>query len=143
MINEGGKLDYACCIYPTAPFLLPEYLKQGLEELQNHNAPAAISVTTFDFSILHGFKRCQDDSLAFIWPEYEYTRSQDLPEFFHDAGQFYWVNVQKFQEEKRLIMPGARPIFLPRKRVQDMNTLEDWDAAELMAEVLLYEENKR
>jgi pseudaminic acid cytidylyltransferase len=143
MGNEGNKLEYACCLYPTAPFLLPEYLRSGLDELRKHNAPAAISVTTFDFPILRGFKCCQDGSLAFNWPEYEYARSQDLPEFFHDAGQFYWVNVRKFCEQKRLVMPGTRPVLLPRKRVQDLDTPEDWEAAELMAKVLLHEETEK
>lgn len=136
----GSEPEFACCIYPTAPFLLPEFLRQGLAELRDHNAPAALSVTTFGFPPLRGFTRNDDGSIAFAWPEHEYTRSQDLPEFFHDAGQFYWVNVSRFQKEKRLIMPGARPVVLPRKRVQDLDTQEDWEVAELMAKVLCGEE---
>ena len=134
--TEGTPFTYACCIYPTAPFLLPEYLQQGLLELEHHNAPAAVSVTAFDFPILRGFKLCEDGSLAFRWPEYELTRSQDLPEFYHDAGQFYWVDAQKFYEQKRLLMPGTRPVILPRKRVQDLDTPEDWEMAELKAKAL-------
>lgn len=134
---SGAPAEYACCIYPTAPFLLPEYLIEGLRQMRDNNAPAAVSVTTFDFPILRGFKELADGSLAFNWPDFELTRSQDLPEFYHDAGQFYWVNIARFREEKRLIMPGTRPVKLPRKRVQDLDTPEDWDAAELMAHVLL------
>ena len=69
------------------------------------------------------------------------TRSQDLPEFYHDAGQFYWVDVEAFRASERIIMPGIRPIILPRRRVQDLDTFEDWEAAELMARVLLQEEH--
>jgi pseudaminic acid cytidylyltransferase len=140
--KDGCLPEYACCIYPTAPFLLPEYLRQGLLVVREQNAPAAFSVTTFDFPILRGFKVCDDGSMAFNWPEYAMTRSQDLPEFLHDAGQFYWVNVQQFFQTKQMLMPGTRPIVLPRKRVQDLDTLEDWDAANLMAQVLLKEESK-
>jgi pseudaminic acid cytidylyltransferase len=138
---ESAEPKYACCIYPTAPFLLPEDLRQGLAELRKHTAPTVLSVTTFDFPVLRGFKRCEDGSLAFNWPEYELTRSQDLPEFYHDAGQFYWVDVSQFRKTQRLIMPGARPIILPRKRVQDLDTPEDWELAELMAAVLLREKS--
>ena len=137
---DGSEPEYACCIYPTAPFLLPEDLQAGLAEIRKYNAPSALSVTTFDFPVLRGFKCCEDGSLAFNWPEYELTRSQDLPEFYHDAGQFYWVNVSQFRKTKRLIMPGARPVILPRKRVQDLDTPEDLETAELMAHVLLREE---
>ena len=137
LINNNSNPEYACCIYPTAPFLLPEYLQQGLEELREQNAPAVLSVTTYAYPVLRAFKHCESGYLSYNWPEYELTRSQDLPEFYHDAGQFYWVNVRAFCEQKRIIMPGTRPIILPRKYVQDLDTLEDWDVAELMAAFLL------
>lgn len=137
---QGSVVSYACCIYPTAPFLRPDDLRRGLDELRRTGSPVALSVTTFDFPILRAFKRCEDDSVAFHWPEYELTRSQDLPEFYHDAGQFYWVDATAFRRSRRLIMPGARPVVLPRKRVQDLDTPEDWEVAELMAKVLLQDE---
>ncbi len=140
---EGSDPQYACCIFPTAPFLLPEYLRQGLETMRSRNAPSVVSVTTFDFPVLRCFKVCEDGSLAFNWPEYRYARSQDLPEFYHDAGQFYWIDVARFREAKRLIIPGTLPVILPRKRVQDLDTPEDWDVAELMAHVLLRGETMR
>lgn len=139
---DGCPITHACCIYPTAPFLRPDDLRRGLDELRQHGAPVALSVTTFDFPILRAFKRCEDSSVAFNWPEYALTRSQDLPEYYHDAGQFYWVNVAAFRKSQRLIMPGARPVILPRKRVQDLDTFEDWEAAELMAHVLLQDDGQ-
>ena len=137
MTSEGSPPEYACCIYPTAPFLLPEYLQQGLHEIVSSGAPGAMSVTSFDFPILRAFALDANGNIAFNWPEHELTRSQDLPDFYHDAGQFYWVKVKEFMASKRLVMPGTRPVFLPRKRVQDLDTLEDLEAAELMAHVLL------
>lgn len=132
----GDKIDFACCIYPTAPFLHPDDLRKGLKEVREGGALGALSVTTFDFPILRAFKMENDGSLAFNWPEHEMTRSQDLPEFYHDAGQFYWVNVAAFHAEPRIVMPGARPVILPRSRVQDIDTHEDWEAAELMMRAL-------
>ena len=128
---------YACCLYPTAPFVSADALRQGLELLRTTDAPGALSVTTFDFPILRALRRLEDGSVAFNWPEHELTRSQDLPEFYHDAGQFYWVRVEAFLSSERLIMPGMLPLVLPRKRVQDLDTPEDWENAELMAQVLL------
>ncbi len=137
LAQNGIKPEYICCIYPTAPFLQPEYLRQGLDEIKAHNAPGSLAVTTFDFPVLRAFHQCPDGSVAFHWPEYELTRSQDLPEFFHDAGQFYWLNVQCFLKQKRVIMPGMRPILLPRERTLDIDTPEDWAMAELMGQILL------
>lgn len=134
---QGWVIDNVCCIYPTAPFLLPDDLKHGLDELTKWKAPCALSVTSFDFPILRAFKREKDGTIQFNWPEYALTRSQDLPEFYHDAGQFYWLDAKKFSQGKQLIMPGARPVIIPRKRVQDLDTPEDWEVAELMAKELL------
>lgn len=138
MLEQGGdRVEYACCIYPTAPFIRAEVLREGLQILKETGAPAAVTVTSFDFPILRAFKKCADGSLAFNWPEHELARSQDLPEFYHDAGQLYWVRVADFLRHKKIIIPGSMPIRLERKYVQDLDTQEDWEAAELMAKVLL------
>ncbi|MDL2259837.1 pseudaminic acid cytidylyltransferase [Deltaproteobacteria bacterium OttesenSCG-928-K17] len=134
---ENLNPEYLCCIYPTAPFVRPEDLARGLETVRSSGAPGAVSVTTFDFPILRAFKLAEDGAVSWSWPEYEMTRSQDLPEFYHDAGQFYWLKADEFLKIGRLIMPGTRPVVLPRARVQDIDTPEDWEAAELMAKVLL------
>jgi CMP-N-acetylneuraminic acid synthetase len=65
------------------------------------------------------------------------TRSQDLPEAYHDAGQFYWLNVERFMAEPRLYYPDSIPLILPRWRVQDIDTEEDWERAELMYAALV------
>ena len=136
MLVHGQALDNICCIYPTSPFITAEDLKRGLDIMTAHNAPAAISVTTFAFPILRAFKELDDGSVVFNWPDHELTRSQDLPEFLHDAGQFYWLNATEFSRQKRLTPPGTRPVLLPRKQVQDLDTPEDWDTAELMAKAM-------
>jgi N-acylneuraminate cytidylyltransferase len=69
-------------------------------------------------------------------PEHRLTRSQDLEEAYHDAGQFYWGRTQAFLEDRPTFSDAAIPIVLPRSRVQDIDTLEDWRRAELMFDVL-------
>ena len=71
-----------------------------------------------------------------IWPEYENYRSQDLPEAYHDAGQFYWANTNKFMKEKALFAKDSLPVILPRYLVQDIDTAEDWKTAERMFSVM-------
>ena len=134
--DHGGLPQYACCIYPTAPFMQSTDLAKGLECMQAHNAPAAMSVTSFDFPILRALKVGPNGDVAFNWPEYALTRSQDLPEFLHDAGQFYWVDTERFLACGVLLMPGMVPVVLPRSRVQDLDTPEDWEVAENMAKAM-------
>ena len=67
-----------------------------------------------------------------FWPENRDKRSQDLPAAYHDAGQFYWGNTEKFLQDKTLYTEKSLPIVLPRYLVQDIDTPEDWETAEKM-----------
>jgi len=129
-------LEYACCLYATAPFVQPEYLRQGLELLTSTGASSALSVTSFPFPIFRGLKINTQGALEMFWPEYRMTRSQDLPEAFHDAGQFYWMNVAKYVQSPVLYAPDALPVILPRHFVQDIDTQEDWTRAEIIYNLL-------
>lgn len=128
-----GPVKYACCIYATAPLLCPEYLEQGLKMLQLKGAASALSVTTFPSPIFRALRVVKDGRLAWQWTEFAETRSQDLPETFHDAGQFYWVDAESFKL-KADGMFNAVPIVLPRRLVQDIDSPEDWVVAERLFE---------
>jgi N-acylneuraminate cytidylyltransferase len=65
-------------------------------------------------------------------PEYELTRSQDLEESYHDAGQFYWGEVSAFSQKLAIFSQHSRCVILPRKQVQDIDTPEDWEFAEAL-----------
>jgi pseudaminic acid cytidylyltransferase len=132
--EQGDDVKYACCIYPTAPFVRSEDLITGYEFLVKSKSTGVFSVTEFDFTIFRALKISKYGCLEMIWPEHELTRSQDLPKSYHDAGQFYWVDSLKFLEEKKLYAKDSRPVILPRILVQDIDTAEDWEVAEIMYE---------
>jgi pseudaminic acid cytidylyltransferase len=136
LAQDGASSDYACCIYPTAPFITAEYLRQGFEELTRNNVSSVISVTTFSFPIFRAFERSEKGNLEMIWPEHELTRSNDLPDAYHDAGQFYWLDTKIFLEEGKMYGRDARPVILPRYLVQDIDSPEDWETAERMFKAL-------
>jgi pseudaminic acid cytidylyltransferase len=128
--NNGENFNYVCCIYSTAPFIQIEYLKKGLELLKKYNSTSAFSVTSYPYQILRSLKINSKGRIEMICPQYFDKRSQDLPEAYHDAGQFYWANVDKYLIEKRFFSKDSIPIVIPRYLVQDIDTLEDWELAE-------------
>lgn len=142
MVKKDVPAEYACCIYATAPFVLPQYLRQGYDIIRQTGAGAVFSVTAYPASIYRALRIETDGRLAMVRPEHELTRSNDLPEAYHDAGQFYWLDCRRFLDEKRIYMDDARPVILPRSMVQDIDTPEDWEAAEAMYEVLQKMKNK-
>ena len=136
LMESGCDVDYVCCLYAAAPFVRAEYIRKGLELLRKRGSSAAFSVTTFPFPIFRALKIIETGHLQMFWPEYELTRSQDLPHAYHDAGQFFWVDAKTFLERPRLYAPDALPVILPRHLVQDIDTPEDWARAELMYQAL-------
>lgn len=142
-IQEAQKLwgpaEFTCCIYATSPFTSSNDIRDGLDKLTQSNADFAFAVTTFAYPIQRALKRTPTNRVAMFCPEHRLTRSQDLVEAFHDAGQFYWGRTQAFLEDRSTFSEAAIPIPLPRSRVQDIDTLEDWRRAELMFEALARE----
>ncbi len=136
LTESGYSPEYACCLYATAPFIQKEYIRQGLEKINQYSCNTTYTVTTFPFPVFRGLKINSVGCLEMIWPENEMKRSQDLPEAYHDAGQFYWVNCEKFAKQPKLYADDSRPILLPRHLVQDIDTLEDWTRAEYMYKAL-------
>ena len=136
-LNEHNfAADYFCCIYATAPFVQPKHIIEGFNILKRTKAATAFSVTTFPYPIFRALKIGKDGCIEMFWPEYENARSNDLPEAYHDAGQFYWGNTKRFLTEKKLFSSDSVPVILPRYLVQDIDTLEDWETAEKMYSAL-------
>jgi len=138
LAKRGETYKYICTLYATAPLLQKEYLIKGYAELQQSDAKNAFSATTMPFPIQRTFKLNDNGRCEMFTPEHYMTRSQDLEEAYQDAGQFYW---EKREQKSDEVMFGkdSIPVILPRHLVQDIDTLEDWERAELMYKVLYKE----
>jgi N-acylneuraminate cytidylyltransferase len=126
--EESPRL--VCCLYATAPFVSATDISAGLQQLEKQDAAYAFSVTSYNFPIQRAIKITANDSIEMFAPEYFNTRSQDLEEAFHDAGQFYWGKSEAWIAEKVIFGSESVPVILPRHRVQDIDTPEDWLRAE-------------
>ena len=134
--NNGCSVESACCIYATAPFISGDYLSQGFTKLRSTpDAEIVFSVTTFAFPIFRALKILENGRVGMFFPENELVRSQDLPDAWHDAGQFYWGTEAAFKRNIGVFSANSYPIILPRYLVQDIDTLEDWERAERMFRV--------
>jgi len=130
--NHGEDIQYACCIYATAPFIQAEYLRQGFEQLKTSGKSYTFSVTSFPFPIQRAVRINKAGFVEAIYPENIFKRSQDLEETYHDAGQFYWGKTVAFLNDIITYSTESVPIILPRYLVHDIDTPEDWHRAELI-----------
>lgn len=134
--QQAWGVKNVCCIYATAPFLIPEFIQKGLQELTKNTINYAFSATSFPFPIQRAIKLNSEQRVEMFQPEHLNTRSQDLEEAYHDAGQFYWGTASAFLQGKPFFSPESKAILLPRKRVQDIDTPEDWELAEALYKAL-------
>ena len=135
--KNGEQVSYVCCIYATAPFVSSKYLIKAYQDLINQNKSYAFSVTTYSFPVERSFVINQSNVIENLFPDMTLSRSQDLQEVYHDAGQFYWGLADAFLNDLPIFSRHSIPIILPRYLVQDIDTIEDWKQAELMFESYL------
>jgi pseudaminic acid cytidylyltransferase len=134
--DDGTDVTAVCCIYATAPFIREADLAAALAKLESGAWQYVFSATTFAFPIFRSFRMTAADGVEMFYPQHFATRSQDLPEALHDAGQFYWGRVNAWLNNARFFEEESTVLMIPRWRVQDIDTLEDWERAEVMMRVL-------
>ncbi len=139
--SMGQDFDAFCCIYPTAPFVTGKRLKEAMELLGH--ADSVMPVVPFSYPPQRGLLISEAGFLEQQFPEYALTRSQDLPKIYHDCGQFYACRTKAFFDEGTTDVKGLIPLVLSEMEVQDIDTLEDWELAEIKYQKLIKEHTHR
>lgn len=135
-VAQGQTPTQVCCLYATAPFVSAEDLRRGLTVLTETGSDYAFSVTSYAFPIQRAIRITPAGRVEMFSAEHFNTRSQDLEEAYHDAGQFYWGRAEAWLRGRMIFSPAAAPVMLPRHRVQDIDMPEDWTRAEWMFKAL-------
>jgi pseudaminic acid cytidylyltransferase len=133
-LQQDGEepVNLVCCIYATAPFITPNDIQIGLEKIRSESVNYCFAVTSYPFPIQRSIRITKEERCEMFQPEMFETRSQDLEEAFHDAGQFYWGKSSAWLSGKVIFSRDSIPHILQRHRVQDIDTPEDWKRAEIM-----------
>ena len=135
-IDNGMVLEGVCCLLATAPFVKGADLEAGWKLFATGKWDFVFSATDFASPIFRAFKQQTEGGIEMFYPENFHVRSQDLPLALHDAGQFYWGKPTAWVEERRVFGESSTVVHVPRWRVQDIDTAEDWERAELLADII-------
>ncbi len=128
--KRGKTFDMIVCIYPTAPFVTAERLKEAVEKLESSDADTLIPVVSFSYPPQRALV-IKDDMLVFNDTRYLNSRSQDLEKHYHDAGQFYVTKTESFKTYREFMVGKVLPMELSELEVQDIDNEVDWKLAEL------------
>jgi pseudaminic acid cytidylyltransferase len=126
----GESFKYACCIYPTAPFVTPDILNEGYNKLVGNNYDSVFPVLRYSYPIQRAL-RVEEGKVKMFYPEFMESRSQDLEPAFHDAGQFYWFKTSLLEEYKNLWTNNTGEIEINELMGQDIDNETDWKIAEI------------
>lgn len=127
--KNGLSFEAFCCIYPTAPFLTGKRLKTAMDLLDM--ADSVMPVVPFSYPPQRGLIVNEKGYVERQFPEYATARSQDMPKVFHDCGQFYACRTAPFLEAGTTDVAKLVPLILSEMEVQDIDTIEDWEIAEI------------
>ena len=133
--KRGEKIEYACCIYPTAPFATADKLKSAMDKLINEKADTVFPVLPYSYPPQRGLA-VREGVIRFVQPEHMFTRSQDLEPMYHDAGQFYAMNVEAFSKSHSVLAGRVLPLIISELEAQDIDTETDWKLAELKYQLM-------
>lgn len=133
--KREAHFDVCCCIYPTAPFLKADRIREAVERLEKSDADTLIPVVAFSYPPQRALVM-EQDRLVFKYPEYMESRSQDLEKHYHDVGQFYCFKTESFQRNRKLMVGSILPMEISELEVQDIDNRTDWAIAEMKWKIL-------
>lgn len=130
--ETGKEFDNFCCIYATAPMIQPNNIVSSFELLQKTDFTIVYPVVQFSYPIWRCLDLAPDGTMKRHWPEFENSRSQDLPKQYHDTGTFYWYKTKEWMAGNVRI--GG--IEVDETTIQDIDTDTDWKLAEMKYKLL-------
>ena len=133
--KQGKRFDTVCCIYPTAPFVTAQKLQRAVLLLEEEDADSVVPVVRYSFPPQRAFV-IRDGLTVMKYPEHARSRSQDLEPYFHDCGQFYCMQTERFLQKKQIFTDRTLSIEMPETEVQDIDNETDWELAELKYKIM-------
>ena len=129
-LEHIGSIDYVLTVYPTAVFLSQKDLENAFNMLQSSDCEIVFSGAEYPFPIQRAVYLDEQKRVSMFQPEHYSSRSQDLVKAYHDAGQFYFSKLSAVQNDISAFSNASRMLVLPRYRVVDIDTLEDFEVAQ-------------
>ncbi len=120
--REKVKFNYVCGIYPTAPLLQIKDLIQGFKKVKKWNY--VFSACKHEKSVIRSFILNKNKKINFIKPNFINKNTQELPDSFYDAGQFYWADKKSWLNQNMYLLKGSL-VEIDKKFVQDVDYIND------------------
>ena len=129
----GREFDVSCCIYPCVPFLTGGTLRNAAAMIEDANAvvPVCRYPVPIEWAMrIDGGMLQPENSAA------QLIRSQDIVPKYYDAGMFYFLRTDTLLKERTMVPSRTAAFVIPEEECQDIDTMADWNAAEIKYRIL-------
>lgn len=122
-----NEFNYVCCIYPTAPLMQSNDIIKGYKYMVFSFFDYVIAVNKIEKFPFKYFKVKNKNIVKTFNKEYFYSGSKNIPEYFQDAGQFYWGTKNNFINKKDFIENNNKvgAVIIKSKFAQDLDNYND------------------
>ena len=117
--------DNVCCIYPVTPLLPCSKLNTSFDKFISNNYNSLITIKKYSHPIQRAFS-LKENKIEINDEEYFASKTQDLESNYFDAGQFYWLNIDYFFKNKKMISDNTGYIELHEFESEDIDNDRDW-----------------
>lgn len=125
------KINYVCCLYPTAPLITPVLLKRGIKLLKKNKTNFCFVATKFEAPIERRIIVGKNFKAKLNDKKFLSRRSQDFKTYYYDAGQFYWAKPSSFIKYDDIFKTSASALVVSPNKVADINYIDDWKMTEI------------
>jgi N-acylneuraminate cytidylyltransferase len=125
-----------CCIYPATPLLKSQSIHAGALLIQDNAWDYVISAVKNNSPIQRAFSLNKSRGVSLNFPEFEITRTQDLPSTYNDAGQFYWGRMNSWKSKASIFTDKTCIVELQSNETVDIDSEEDWLFAQRLYSLL-------
>jgi N-acylneuraminate cytidylyltransferase len=132
---KGHEFDYVCCVYPCVPFLSGQTLQNAYNQLITSDNDALQPVCKYPVPIEWAMK-IENGILVPNDRSAQLIRSQDLTPKYFDVGMFYIIKTAVLLREKTLTPVKTIGYIMDEQEVQDIDTMDDWNMAELKYKII-------
>lgn len=129
----GETFDAIAILQPTAPFRRWQDLQAAARILEEHaEAESVVSVEQVPdhYSPYFVMKIVGQKLLPFMPDGLRITRRQDAPKAYSRSGDFYFTRIETLMERNSIYGENCRPFVVSHELRVNLDTLEDWAAAE-------------
>jgi N-acylneuraminate cytidylyltransferase len=138
--ERGKEFLNVCCVYPCVPFLTGDILKDAYQQLKSFNTASLMPVCQYPVPIEWAMD-IEEDILIPHDQNAQLIRSQDLKPKYFDVGMFYFARTVAMLEERRIAPHPTKAYIIEEHRIQDIDTAEDWNMAEMKYKLYKEQQN--